>query len=455
VLYSSICYYSIRCGLGYNDGVTSSVKEASSYEIVPTSYNQRARLQAAYSASGWLRRPSGIALRISAPLDKRQLAAALTVSARRHSALRTFFPRDLAPEHAACIHQERIEWPVMEIAACGYEFLSETGAGQFLAPFIPDEPPLLRAALSTVDRREHILGLAIDHMNFDGQSSGVLAYELASSWMNISNDVDIFELSQSSVRYDRFVHWQHDWVKRMGQEALDYWTSQWGAAGLYPEFPFPDPRDTPVDTRSRVWEHSIDTNSLERSGKRLAVGHFTDFMLLAAAVLLVVNDRFDLPCPSLLFPFANRMMPGSDRMVGYFSNRLLLRAKLGAATSFKVAAEEVRSSLADSLYYGPLPYYVITEHLFSEKADSRPPHKYLFLNVETVGQRYPVPGGFATEISPSPISDMGSNPGMFISIITDRSTHSMILRCLYNPRFYADRAVEQFMTEVLAKLHVD
>jgi len=129
-----------------------------------------------------------------------------------------------------------------------------------------------------------------------------------------------------------------------------------------------------------------------------------------------------------------------------------LRPTLDSATSFKTAAQQVRASLIDSLYYGSYPYHMIANHLFPETMNSRPANKYLFLNVETTGQKYPVPGGFATEISPSPVSEMGSNPGMFITGIIDKSVGAILLRCLYNPRFYSDTAVGQFMSKVLAKL---
>ncbi|HLI76031.1 MAG TPA: condensation domain-containing protein, partial [Acidobacteriaceae bacterium] len=230
------------------------------------------------------------------------MAAALTALARRHSALRTFFPRDLAPGRAACVRPENIEWPVAEIDTAAANFSLDVSLEQFLAPFTPDSPPLLRGALATIGSREHILILAIDHMNFDGQSSGTLLSDLASYWARNLADTDAAGLPRP-LRYEHFVRWQSDWVENMGQEALGYWTSLWGPVGLYPDFPFPDPSDAGASARSHVWQRPVTLDALERVGERLGAGHFTEFMLLATAVLLTAGQQFGISRPGLLFPF--------------------------------------------------------------------------------------------------------------------------------------------------------
>ncbi len=441
---------------GMADAMAKPSLHADSYEAVPTSYSQRARLRVAYGADRWLRPASGMALRIAAPVDEHLLAAALTAVARRHSALRTFFPRHLAEDHAACVRPKHTNWPLSVFDECTIGPSPASRLDSLFVPFSPEEPPLLRAGLLRSGKREHVLGLAIDHLNFDGESVAVLTQDLAAVWRLMSQGAGMPELSAAEFSYARFVRWQEDWVGQMGEEAIAYWAPRWGPAGLYPELPFPDPAEMDgIYTRSNTWEYPIDQASLERRGRQLDAGQFTEFMLVAAALLRVMNRRFGLTEPGLLFPYSNRVMKDSAKAIGYFNNRLVLRPSLSTRASFKEVADAVRMSLIEALHYGSLPYNLIGERLFPEEIGRRPANKFLYLNMGKLGKEYPVPGGAVTEMLLDVDRDMGTDPGMFITYLADQATGSARLRCTYGALFYAAKDVDQFMTEVLANLQPD
>lgn len=435
--------------------MTGQLESRKRYAVVGTSYGQRARLRAAYGADKWLRPASGMVLQVKAPVDERLLAEALTIVARRHSALRTFFPRHLAPDFAACILPDDSEWPLSVANESAISQFETQEMRRLHRPFSPDDPPLLRAALLRQDTEKYLIGLAVDHLNFDGESVPSLARDLTSVWRLLDNGAEASRLSALVKPYEQFACWQQEWLVRMGEEAFAYWAPQWESAGPFPKLPFPDPEEASVEgSRARTWEHSLPLADVQRRGRALGKGHFTEFMLVAAALLKVISKQFGISEPGLLFPFSNRLTEGFSEAIGYYNNRLLLRPPLGNRSSFADVADEVRRAAFDSFKYGPFPFDLIGERLFPEELSRRPNNKHLYLSIVKVGQEYVVPGGSATEVSIDVARDMSADPGMLVSYVIDQSEGMASLQCTYGPSFYAATDIDLFMSEVLDNLMI-
>jgi hypothetical protein len=421
-------------------------------DFVGLSCNQALRLALAYGEDQWLQPPARFAVRICAPVDKETLAEALAMVARRHSALRTFFPADSPGGLAVCMHPDDAHWPML-VADGGADGPAGRAALEWLRqPFSPGSHPLLRAALIRQDSDDWLLGLAVDHLNFDGGSIPVLLHDLSAAWQLLASGAGDAARPGPAEPYERFVRWEADWLARMGGQALAYWTPQWEGAGLFPSLLLPVRQDVPQDGQAgRVWERTLGLTEMRHAGEQIGAGYFSPFMLVAATLFWVMKERFRVTDHGLHFAFSNRRMPGSDRAIGYYSNRLLLHVATTRKASFPELATATRRSAALALKYGSLPFGLITEHLFPVERTRRPGHRYLFLNIQQEGQTYAVPGGTARLVSISR-PDETFNPGLMVDCGVDDTAGTMVLRCAYGSRFYTDPAVDSFMSEVAARL---
>jgi Condensation domain len=428
------------------------IRSADESSLVDLSYNQMARLALAYGEDRWFQPPTRFTLRVSAPVDAAVLAGALTVLASRHSALRTFFPLHLPSGTGACMRPEDAHWP-MRIAD-GSDVGHEDGAVMrwLREPFVPGDPPLLRAALIRKGQDDWLLELAIDHLNFDGGSMAVFAEDLSLIWRSLAAGIDTAKLSEPAMSYDRFVHWQREWVTRRGQEAMDYWLPRWAKTGLFPAFALPSRGGMSDDNAcGRLWESSVSLANVQRSGERLGSGHFSPFMLVATSLFWVIRKRFGTLDLGLHFAFSNRVMHGSRQGIGFYSNRVLLYVSATPHMSFADLAVATRQATTAALRYGSLPFGLISERLFPEERTRRPEREYMFLNMLEAGRTYPIPGGTATVESSFRPDDI-YNPGISVNCTVDESAQTILLSCAYGSRFYSDETVDAFMSEVVSQL---
>jgi Condensation domain len=422
------------------------------YNLVKMSRNQMSRVELARVA-GYQLPPSGMALRITGLVQRRMLAEALTVVARRHCALRNFSPLSLPRCTGASMSPADAEWPLTFVDARDVT-IEDTGVFERLyEPFNLEQPPLLRAALIRLSTEDWLLGLAVDHTNFDGGSIAALSRDLAFVWQSLSRGAKAVDLSSPVVPYDRFVCWEEDWLSRRGEEAFAFWAPQWRATGLFPGVPLPRRPATNDDHElGRKWERILRLEQIEDVGTRLCAGYFTPFMLLSAALFKAIAEHSCAPGLSLLFPFSNRLMKGSRDGVGYYSNRLLLRNPLAEGRSLGSIAIAVRSNTLSALKYGSLPYGLVRERLFAKEPTSE--QESLYLNMLEAGQEYEIPGGKARVESIDRAEDFGFYPGLTVNCTIDRAKATVDVCCAYGSRFYREDDVNAFMAEVVANLTV-
>jgi hypothetical protein len=427
----------------------------SGFEHVPLSHNQMARISTVYGVDQWVQPPCVFGLHIQADINTKLLAQSLNVVAWRHSALRTFFPRDAAPAKAACAYPTEAHWD-LQVAEASGDGLADGELVKWLhQPFEPWQPPLMRAALLRQGPADWLLGLAVDHLNFDGASVGGLALDLSHVWRRLAEGAAPHDLAEPVAPYTDFIEWQRDWMGRFGASALAYWMPRWKANSMFPELPIARtgrPRD--LNAVGRIWERAVPLAALQRIHEAIGVGnaYYSPFMLIAAALFHILSKSSQDDDLALLFPFANRLMPGSERAIGYYSNRLILTIPRPVHPNLKEIAEAVRNATISGLEYGSLPFGVISSMLFAGETGRRPASGYLFLNVQDSDQVYSIPGGRAVSVPIDSAEDFADYPSLTVICTLDHAADQMILRCAYSTRFYAEGTVSDFMSDVLDTL---
>jgi len=370
-------------------------------ESVPLSYSQR-RLwftdQIATRTGDQSPNSNPIGWRLFGDLDAAALEESFGELARRHEILRTRFivkngePVQVVEPPALFIlptidlrhlpSTER-EAEVARLAAeiAGHRFDLERG-------------PLLRATLVRLDDREHVLILTVHCLVADGMSEGILLEELSALYQSLVTD-STSPLAELQVQYADFALWQREWL--MGearQQQLTYWKKQ--LAGSAPYLRLPTDRQRPADpTFGGAWlpfALPADLSARVRSASRRE--GVTTFMLFLAAwktLLWHYTGQEDIVVATTV---SNRGRPEAERLLGFFSNNLLLRTSLSDNLTFRDLLQRVRDVAIGAYGHQDLPFEELIRELYLDPDFGDVPHlqNVLVLHERSAERSLTLPG---------------------------------------------------------------
>ncbi|MER6015932.1 condensation domain-containing protein [Streptomyces bluensis] len=320
--------------------------------------------------------------RLTGPLDVDALAAALGAVVARHEVLRTGFavrqgelfqvvadpvPLRLVPEDVA---------GPAELDAALREFTR--------LPFDLERGPLLRARLFRLGAQEHVLVAVFHHIANDGWSMDVFHRELAAlydaatelpSVTDAKVLADFAELAEMALQYPDFAVWQRSLAddEASHEEALAHWREVLAGA--------PDLLALPTDRpRSAVRSSSGDRvgfavpPAVSAAVADLATARgTTPFAVQFAAfqtLLAAWSGQWDLVTG---ITTANRALPETEELIGFFVNVLPIRGVLSPEESFADVLVRTGRSLIDAYKRDELPFELLLERLQLPRAAGHNP----------------------------------------------------------------------------------
>ncbi len=99
----------------------------------------------------------------------------------------------------------------------------------------------------------------------------------------------------------------------------------------------------------------------------------TPFMILLSVFYGLLHHRTGVGDLTVGTPMANRLAPGSDRVVGYFSNTVVLRTGVRGEDSFEELLARVREVCLDAYAHQALPFDTLVERLRPPRERGRTP----------------------------------------------------------------------------------
>jgi len=303
--------------------------------------------------------------RVTGALNEAALEQSIYELARRHEALRTRFPLVNG-------HPRRVIEPLVSVSLPAIDLLSipETQRPQQVLKIFAeggDQPfdllndLLWRIILLQVGKDDWVMLMVVDHFISDNWSINVLQRDLWTLYYAFSTNTPS-PLIDLPVQFADFAHWERHALQGEGLEQLvSYWNKQLEGMGAIPEIrlPFeqPMPRltgNTPSKTRSVLWPSDL-TASIEETSQRQGVT--TQIFLMAGLVLLLYRYTGEGDI-GIRFAVAKRHLPETEEVVGWFSDRLVLRAKVVGKETFSALLQHVRDTLIEAYDHQDLPYYM-------------------------------------------------------------------------------------------------
>jgi len=347
--------------------------------LFPAATTQTKRLALLRGPHRWWKNPYVWAYSYPGQLDVPRLEQTLRLVARRHSGLRIHFRPEDSIDTVRCLPADEATWPLREMTAGADPAAADAEAYAWLQQrFSPYEEPLLRAVV--LHRQEtDLFGVSIEQSILDHAGAMALFDDIAEVYDGLV-DRPASAFDELVTDATRFALDERAWFAGdAAKETLAWWDKHNEGLGAYPGLDLPDLGR--VEPWGPIINHDLplsddDTVLLKQHARRLRL---TTTMLASAAAAVTLRAHGHSGDVRFLFATSRRVWPSTEKVIGYFSNRMMVR--------FPVTEEDTVASLAPSVRTGVLT--AVTNSMFSHEeyvrarypeAYDREPTGYGYLN---------------------------------------------------------------------------
>jgi mycobactin peptide synthetase MbtE len=245
---------------------------------------------------------------------------------------------------------------------------------------LDSEWPFRVALLRTADApQEQVLSLVVHHIAADHWSAGVLFADLLTAY-RARRAGEAPAWAPLRVQYADYAAWQGALLGEMpGQESpaastqREYWNRQLAGlpedTGLRPDLP----RSPVPSVAGEAVKFSIDSGTRAKLAERCRELGITEFMLLQAAVAVVLHKAgggVDIPLGT---PVAGRTEAELDQLIGFFVNILVLRNDLRGNPTLREVCNRARETALAAYTHQDLPFDRVVDSVNPVRSLARNP----------------------------------------------------------------------------------
>lgn len=243
-------------------------------------------------------------------------------------------------------------------------------------PFDLMNGPVVRIKLFQVQDDEYLLIWNMHSIVCDGASSDVFYQDFTAIYTALATGQPL-TLPDLPIQYVDYAHWQRQWLQgEVLENQLAYWTEL--LAGDLPVLQLPYDNLSPPgmqtyksDRCARMLSTTLN-QQLQQLSQQLGG---TLFMTLMTTFEIMLS-RYAHPDEIVLsFASAGRAQVETERLMGFFSNTLMMRTDLSGNPTFRELFERVKSDSLKTYSNQDLPFERLIQELPPERdIPSRSPH---------------------------------------------------------------------------------
>ncbi|WP_159441556.1 condensation domain-containing protein [Gordonia westfalica] len=388
------------------------------------------------------------AMRLHGRLDTVALRAALADVITRHEVLRTRYPQDLdgrpwqdiVPADEVTVDQWWRADDVETLTATGFDVTRD----------LP-----IRAAIGT-ESDDHVLVVVLHHIAADGESLRPLVDDLLHAYAARSAGCAP-ERPPLGVQYADIALWQErvlgsveDPDSELGRRAR-WWREQLADLPDVLELPTDRPRPPVASHRGAVAEFDVPeelASAIDGFARRHGV---TVFMVLHAAVAVVLSRLAGSTDIALATPVAGRGRAELDALVGMFVNTVVLRTQVDPGAAFADVIGQVRDTDLDAFAAADVPFEHLVDVLAPTRSEAFAPLAQVMLTLEqsAVGA-ISVPGLTVTPVDAGvPAARFDLMIGMTAMRDTAGDLSGLSGRIVYATDLFEDRTVRRLGARIV------
>jgi len=246
--------------------------------------------------------------------------------------------------------------------------------------------PLYRFELLQLDEAgtRHVLIAAISHLVMDGVGMQTFLGELAEAYRAVLAG-QAPALPPALVQYSDFARWQRGPERlRQVEESLESWKRALTHAPPVLDLPLDFPRRAPaLNANMRPVRLTLDAGSvsaLKALARQEGVSTFTAMLALTQAWLHRLSGQEHVVVAS---PFSGRLLPETERMVGYFANVLPLCTDVSGEPSFRALLQRARDVVLHATSHQEIPFKRIVDVAQPDADRTAPPLAQALLLLDT------------------------------------------------------------------------
>jgi len=356
------------------------------------------------------------AFRIAGPIDVASLESALRGVVERHEILRSTI-RMIDGNLSHLVHLPcPVTLRLIDMTELPQESREEEAIkiAERMAndPFDLGEWPLYRVALLRLGDEDHFLLLTILHIIADRQSMGILFSELIALYTAFLTRQES-PLPALPIQYGDYSQWQRERMSTEFEGDLSFWKKQLDGSSATLRLPTSHPRPRSLTYRGKFQFLPISDDlagSLRAMSRQEGVTLFMTMFAVFNVLLHCYTGQEDI---LVGIPLAKRNRSELERLIGCFTNTLVMRTRIASDMVFRSLLQQVRDFCLDAYSHQNLPFGLLLKEL-------HPPEEPGYLPLVQVG--------FGLQISN--VSN-AETPGLRISsrsINVDRAVWDLMMR---------------------------
>ncbi|MFE9251410.1 amino acid adenylation domain-containing protein, partial [Streptomyces sp. NPDC007088] len=304
-------------------------------------------------------------LRMSGPLDRAALEAALGDMVARHESLRTRFPEVDGQPYQLIVEAEQPDVTLVETDEAGLteRLAVATRYGFDLATELP-----LRITLFRLSETEHVLLFLLHHIASDGWSDAPFARDLSVAY-GARTEGQAPAWSALPVQYADYTLWQRELLgsekdpQSLLSRQLAYWQETLAGLPEQTELPTDRPRPSAASFRGEEVHFELDAGlhaGLLELARHTNTTLFMVFQAAVAGLLTRLGAGEDIPLGGVI---AGRTDEALDELIGFFVNTLVLRTDTSGNPTFRELLARVRETDLAAYAHQDVPFERLVEVL--------------------------------------------------------------------------------------------
>jgi condensation domain-containing protein len=304
------------------------------------------------------------AIEIRGKLDVDALRRAFELAVERHESLRTVFVLHGREPRQVPLDDWSLELATIDLTVSSVPLdLARHLRALSREPFDLGKDLMIRPTLFRLARDVHILLVRMHHIAADAFSVDVLFHEVSRAYASLSTG-GVPDLPELAIQYADFARWQHDRLQgKLLEELASYWLAELGDAPRF--LPLPTDRPRPPLQRHEGVRQQIRLRRELASGVRAVASSesCTVYMVLLGAFATLLYRLTGSADVLVGTPIANRTAPELMSLIGFFTNTVALRIRLGGNPTFREVCERVRTTALGAYQHQELPFDRVVELL--------------------------------------------------------------------------------------------